>query len=149
MLVLLAGSGASVADEPEIYRCAQEDGTVAFQQMPCRPAAVAQPDPRDAEEAVTGNDASHRGATTDASPQAPKPGARSIPDAAPSAETAGNAERQPVPVSGDRADCEKSARDAIDAIDAELRASSKSDNDRARLDELLELTRQLRLCSRL
>ena len=41
MLVLLAGTGA--ATEPEIYRCTQDDGTVAFQQMPCRPAAAPQP----------------------------------------------------------------------------------------------------------
>ena len=56
---------------------------------------------------------------------------------------------QPVPMSADRAECEQTARDAIDAIDAELKASGNTENDRARLDELLELTRQLRLCRRL
>ena len=134
MSALLAGFGTGAAAEPDIYRCEQVDGTVAFQQLPCRPTPVVQPDARPAETSQI-----------DAAAETP-PAADSAPPGSTDDDTS---ERAPVPVSGNRADCEKSTRDAIDAIDAELQASVDTDKDRARLDELLELTQRLRMCKQL
>lgn len=144
MLALLAGFATGTTAEPEIYRCTQDDGTVAFQQMPCQPAPVAQPETRKANESQYEEQMQTR----------PEPGSARLPssttDTAPPEQTEVEPDqRKPVAVSGNRADCEKSARDAIDAIDAELQASGNPENDRARLDELLKLTRRLRLCKEL
>lgn len=141
MSALLAGFGTGAAAEPDIYRCEQVDGTVAFQQLPCRPTPVVQPDARPAETSQIDAAAETPPAASDATPAA---------DSAPPGSTDDDtSERAPVPVSGNRADCEKSTRDAIDAIDAELQASVDTDKDRARLDELLELTQRLRMCKQL
>lgn len=144
MLALLAGFATGATAEPEIYRCTQDDGTVAFQQMPCRSAPVAPPETRQADEPQYEEQTQTR----------PEPGGARLPssisDSAPPEQTEVDPDpRKPVAVSGNRADCEKSARDAIDAIDAELQASGNPENDRARLDELLKLTRRLRLCKEL
>lgn len=54
------------------------------------------------------------------------------------------------PVSQDRAECAKITRDAIDAIDLEMRTSTYTrDEGRAYLVELRELTQQLRACKQL
>ncbi|NND36750.1 MAG: hypothetical protein HKN81_06390 [Gammaproteobacteria bacterium] len=50
----------------------------------------------------------------------------------------------------DRAECEKTTRDAIDAIDREMRAHAYSkEQGQEYLAELLELTQQLRACKQL
>ena len=54
----------------------------------------------------------------------------------------------PEALSDDRAACEATTRKAIDVIDAELAADPNGDA-KARLDELLVLTRQLRACKSL
>lgn len=54
-----------------------------------------------------------------------------------------------VSISGDRAACEKSARDAIDAIDLEMRKGFTPEKRQQHLDELLVLTQRLRECKRL
>jgi hypothetical protein len=47
----------------------------------------------------------------------------------------------------DRAECEKTARDAIDAIDLEMRGSAYSkEQGEEYLAELLVLTQQIRTC---
>ena len=147
MLSLLAGSAAG---EPEIHRCPQDDGTVAFQQTPCRPAAAEPTGTTDADGPNGDGAARDRPLPASAGAASQRPRPESMRESAPPRQPTPPAEtEQPVPMSVDRAECEKSARDAIDAIDAELKASGNTENDRARLDELLELTRQLRLCRRL
>jgi hypothetical protein len=56
----------------------------------------------------------------------------------------------PEPVSQDRAECEKTTRDAIDAIDFEMRETpyTKEQGEEYRA-ELLALTQQLRACKQL
>ena len=56
---------------------------------------------------------------------------------------------RPAPLSQDRAEYEKTTRDAIDAIGLELRKNYSDDASKAYLAELLELTRQLRACKQL
>jgi hypothetical protein len=55
----------------------------------------------------------------------------------------------PAAVSQNRAECEKTTRDAIDAIDLELRKNDSRDAGREYLAQLLELTKQLRSCKQL
>jgi len=59
-------------------------------------------------------------------------------------------ETLPEPVSPDRAECQKTTRDAIDAIDLELRENAYTKEEgQAYLADLLELTQQLRACKQL
>lgn len=56
----------------------------------------------------------------------------------------------PRPASGNRRECEKAARDAIDAIDLQMRASSYTREELEGFKaELRLLTRQLRACKQL
>lgn len=56
----------------------------------------------------------------------------------------------PEPASQDRAECEKTTRDAIDAIDLEMRqAPYTKEQGEEYLAELLVLTQQLRACKQL
>ena len=56
----------------------------------------------------------------------------------------------PARLSVDRAACEKETRDAIDAIDVEMRQTSYSQEQGEQyLADLLDLTRQLRACKQL
>lgn len=56
----------------------------------------------------------------------------------------------PEPVSEDRSECEKKTRDAIDAIDLEMRQNAYTrEQGRAYLAELRALTQQLRACKQL
>ena len=142
MLIPVLAS-ASVAADTEIYRCRLADGTVAFQETPC---------PEPAEDTENGDET---GASLD------EPGA---PDASgdddvfdfinPFDEPASPPEPSdpalPEPVSGSRAECEKRTRDAIDAIDLEMRENDYSEEQgQEYLAELLVLTRQLRACKQL
>jgi hypothetical protein len=54
------------------------------------------------------------------------------------------------PVSPDRSECQKTTRDAIDAIDFEMRENAYTKEEgQAYLADLLVLTEQLRACKRL
>lgn len=134
-VALLTIPAISLGKEPEVHRCMQKDGTVAFQEMPC-------PEPEET------SDADDQGGRADPPPadeffdfvnpydepeQAPTP-METPPPAAPSE---------------NRAECEKTTRDAIDAIDLELRKNDSKDAGREHLAQLLELTKQLRSCKRL
>lgn len=56
----------------------------------------------------------------------------------------------PEPLSQDRAECEKTTRDAIDAIDLEMRENAYTrEQGRDYLAQLLALTEQLRACKQL
>ncbi len=104
--------GTSLSADTEIYRCALDDGTFAFQEKPC-------PEPEQEVDEPT----------------------------EPSAEPE---ERMPDPVTQDRAECEKSTRDAIDAIDLEMRQSTYSkEQGQEYLAELRVLTQKLRACKQL
>jgi hypothetical protein len=138
-VLMLAGAGATA--DTEIYSCLQDDGTVAFQQMPC-------PAP-----SVTADESSEIGENPDA---------RDLPAAdddvldfvnpydEPASSPPPPEADLPKPVSMDRAECEKTTRDAIDAIDLEIRENPHTKQQREEyLAELLALTQQLRACKQL
>ena len=59
-------------------------------------------------------------------------------------------EEMPQPVTQDRAECEKTTRDAIDAIDLEMRQTAYSkEQGQEYMAELRVLTQQLRACKQL
>ncbi len=127
-LLSMLTASASYA-ETEIHRCAQEDGTVAFQEKPCEEISEITNDTSETV-APTNEDDFFDFVNPFDEPQGP------------STETE--------PVSQNRAECEKTTRDAIDAIDLEMRETSysKEEGDEY-LAELLVLTRQLRACKAL
>lgn len=140
VVVVLMLAATSVAANTEIYRCQLEDGTIAFQATPCpEPAADAD-----------GGDDSGESADADEDP---------VEDDAfdfvnrfdePADPPAAEEEPLPEPVSQDRAECEKTTRDAIDAIDLEMREQAYTkEQGEAYLAELLALTQQLRACKQL
>lgn len=135
ILCLLFLPGVGNGAETVIYRCAQEDGTIAFQETPCTEAADE---------------------IEDESPQSTEYGAPAdtyfdfVNPFDEDENASAEAEQQStVPPSQDRAECEQTTRDAIDAIDAKLQNSDSREDDREHLAELLELTRQLRACKQL
>jgi hypothetical protein len=139
-LLVLMLAAASAAADTEIHRCLQEDGTIAFQEMPCPKQGV------DADD-VSKSDESRGAGENPASDDAfdfvnPFDEPARTPAAA---ETA-----RPEPPSQDRAECEKTTRDAIDAIDLEMRETTYTkEQGEEYLTELLVLTQQLRGCKQL
>jgi len=132
-MVVLILVGTNVIADTEIHRCLLDDGTFAFQEMPC-------PDPAD--DTDDGNEA-------DAEPVDRGTAAAANDDVFDFVNPFDEPAR-PEPVSQDRAECEKTTRDAIDAIDLEMRKSAYSkEQGQEYLAELLVLTRQLRACDRL
>jgi hypothetical protein len=139
MLVLMLAAASAVADT-EIHRCLLEDGTIAFQEMPCSERAVGT---NDGDESDDGRDAGENAAADDEFDFVNPFDEPASPPAA--AETT-----EPGPVSQDRAECEKTTRDAIDAIDLEMQETAYTrEQGREYLAELLALTRQLRGCKQL
>jgi hypothetical protein len=131
IVLMLAGTG--VAADTEIHRCLLEDGTFAFQEMPC-PAPAVNSD--DGIEAGKGHKDTETPAVND--------------DEIDFANPLHSEETLPEPVSPDRAECQKTTRDAIDAIDLELRKNAYTkEQGQAYLADLLELTQQLRACKQL
>lgn len=117
---------ASVSAETEIFRCPMEDGTVAFQETPCaEPVEEKETEPE---------------AEVQEERPAPLEPVSQVPVSDP----------LPPPTSDDRGECEKTARDAIDAIDLEMRRGNftreELENFKA---DLRALTRQLRACKQL
>ncbi|MFW2404225.1 MAG: hypothetical protein ACN4GT_05610 [Gammaproteobacteria bacterium] len=139
MLLMLVGT--SVTANTEIHRCSQEDGTVAFQEMPCPEPAMNADDGGDAAErhSDSGLPAADDGVFDFANPF-DEPASPSTP-------------MEPMPperASSDRTECVKMSRDAIDAIDREMRETAYSkEQGQEYLAELLELTQQLRACKQL
>lgn len=121
--------------QTEIYRCPQPDGTVAFQGQPCPetppPPEPAEPQP-DARAEAPGDDFFDFENPFDAPPEEPS---------RPPAEGEAPSE--------ERERCEKQARDAIDAIDLEIRRDASREQREEYLPRLRELTRQLRACKAL
>jgi hypothetical protein len=133
-------AAASTAADTEIHRCLLDDGTIAFQEMPC-------PEP-----AADASDGSESGETRNAEETPAADDAFDFVnpfDEPASPETAAEPTR-PEPVSQDRAVCEKTTRDAIDAIDLEMRETAYTpEQGQEYLAELLTLTQQLRRCKQL
>ena len=126
----------SAGAQTEIHRCAQADGTVAFQETPCpEPEAAPADEASDpVNEANTPwDDVADFVNPFDEAPERPLP---------PDADTR-------MRVSQSRVDCEQETRDAIDAIDLELQRDVAVDQRERYLDRLLELTEQLRACKSL
>lgn len=135
-LVLTAAGNAADTD---IHRCELEDGTVAFQEMPC-PEPTVRAD--DGSKATESHDESSNPAAGDDvfvnpfdEPADPEP---PVDPPLPEALTA------------DRTECEKTTRDAIDEIDLEMRGNAYTkEQGEEYLEDLLALTRQLRACKQL
>lgn len=140
VLALLTLVGMNVGAQPEIHRCAQADGTIAFQEMPCP-----EPMPADnADDGDTDDDSDREGlAPVDNFFDFDNPYDQSA-DLSALSEPAPDA-----PVSEARAACEKTARDAIDAIDLEMRKRYTKEQGQRYLAELLTLTQRLRACRQL
>jgi hypothetical protein len=140
---ILIFAAANAAAETKVYRCSLEDGTIAFQEMPC------------AEPAEDANDGSETDANQNAgNDKEPAAGDDAFdfvnPFDEPESPPASTKPVRPEPVSQDRAECEKMTRDAIDAIDLEMRNTAYTkEQGQEYLAELLELTRQLRDCRQL
>ncbi len=133
-----------VAAEPDIHRCPQADGTVAFQETPCAEPAV-EPQSADAEPEA-------QAAVSDDFFDFVNPYDEPVDE--PIAEAVDEAPAQsdvplPPPVAENRAECEKLTRDAIDAIDLEMRQGYTPEEGEQYKQMLIELTRQLRSCKQL
>ena len=128
----------SAAAQTEIHRCAQADGTVAFQETPC-PEPETTPGDAESDVAVEPATTIPADAVFDfTNPYDEAPG-RPLPS-----------EPDPrTPVSQSRADCEQETRDAIDAIDLELQQDGAAAQREQYLERLLALTEQLRACKTL
>ena len=132
-------AGTSVAADTEIHRCSLEDGTIAFQQTPCPEPAVHVDNGGEAggshnEDGTLAADDDDFVNPFDEPANPPTPAEPTPPE----------------PASQDRAECEKTTRDAIDAIDLEMRGNAYTkEQGEEYLAELLALTRQLRTCKQL
>ncbi len=140
LLTLLTLVTTSVSAQTEIHRCLQADGTTVFQQMPC-PETARNSDSEDKE----GGDQRDNEALVPADGYADFVNPF---DAAEDDSVAADTESEG-PVSQDRAACEKTSRDAIDAIDLEMRKGYSKEQGQRYLSELLVLTKQLRACKQL
>jgi len=130
--------GTSVSADTEIYRCVLEDGTFAFQETPCPEPAVYAED-TDERQSDSGSPVAHDDVFDFVNPFDEPTGPPTQPEAT-----------LPEPVSQNRAECEKTTRDAIDAIDLEMRKNPYTqEQGQAYLTELRALTQQLRACKQL
>jgi len=139
MVLMLAGTSATA--DTEIHSCLLDDGTIAFQQKPCPEPAVSAEDnsevgesPGAGETSAADDDVFDFVNPFDEPASLPPPSEPDLPE----------------PVSQDRSECEKMTRDAIDAIDLEMRESPYTkEQGEEYLAELLTLTQQLRACKQL
>lgn len=135
LVCTMAPCVSASAQDVEIHRCAQEDGTIAFQETPCpEPADDDDAEPKEEAEAPAASDGFFDFVNPyDESDEPPQPSEPALPKA----------------LTQDRADCEKTTRDAIDAIDLEMRKGYSKEDGKHYLADLLELTQQLRACKQL
>jgi hypothetical protein len=139
--VLMMFATTAVVANTEIHRCVQEDGTIAFQATPCpEPSVDVGDDSESVEDQGTDEEPIADDHVFDVVSPADEP--ESVP---PTAEPA-----LPEALSQDRAECEKTTRDAIDTIDLEMREQAYTkEQGEAYLARLLQLTEQLRACKQL
>ena len=139
VILMLAGTGTTA--DTEIHRCLLDDGTIAFQEMPCSERAA---DANDGSESDESRSAGETPAADDDVFDFVNPFDEPATLPAPSEP------KLPEPVSRDRAECEKMTRGAIDAIDLEMRETPYTkEQGEEYLAELLALTQQLRACKQL
>lgn len=138
ILILAATSAAA---DTEIHRCLLDDGTIAFQEMPCpEPAAPADERSEPEENRTEGETRAPRDDVFDFVNPYDEPGSAPPESDRNTLDSA----------SQDRAECEKKSRDAIDAIDLEMRESTYTkEQGEEYLARLLALTQQLRDCKKL
>lgn len=135
-ILVLTLAAASAAADTEIHRCLLDDGTIAFQEMPCSERTVDANDVSESEESRVADDDDVFDFVNPFDEPASPP-ATAEPTRA-------------EPLSQDRAACEKTTRDAIDAIDLEMRETAYTkEQSQEYLAELLALTQQLRGCKQL
>ena len=110
--------------QTEIHKCTDADGNIVYSQLPCASKNSIEPEETEAdEEAATDEQVSaNRESPVTESPQ-----------------------EQPES-EADRAACKKRNRDAIDAIDAEIRREYSPEKGEQYKQQLLALTRKLRQC---
>lgn len=139
-----ANPGAAIAlgQDTGIFRCPQADGTVAFQGMPCD-------EPSETEEAAAPESEADEEAGGDAATAADSRWDFDNPYDRPAAAELVPAADEPTERSAERVACEQTTRDAIDAIDLEMRRGFTEAEGEAYLAELLELTQALRACKTL
>lgn len=134
------GNSLSFGQGPEIFRCPQADGTVAFRGMPCEEPAAADGSDRD----------SHSDAAAGSDTEAGNDPMDFVnPFDTPDSAVLRSSSDESSPPSQERAACEQETRDAIDAIDVEMRKGFTEAEGEAYLAELLELTEALRNCKTL
>ena len=140
VVLILAGTGATA--NTEIHSCLLDDGTIAYQEMPCsEPAVNADDNGEVGESRNAGETPAADDDVFDFVNPFDEPASRPPTPSEP---------KLPEPVSQDRAECEKTTRDAIDAIDLEMRETSYTkEQGEDYLAELLALTQQLRACKQL
>jgi len=137
--LMTAASSTTLAD---IHKCADEQGSVVYQQLPC---------PTETAKAADANDAAESADTTTASDTAndwpPEPEQR---EHVAEPEQSSQIPAPQIPSTrkpGERLDeCKKRYRDQIDEIDAEIRESYSAEQGDQYKERLLALTRQLRGC---
>ena len=140
-IAVLMLAGTSPLADTEIHSCLLDDGTIAFQQKPCPEPAVKADvgsevgeSPGAGETPAADDDVFDFVNPFDEPASLPPPSEPDLPE----------------PVSQDRSECEKLTRDAIDAIDLEMRESPYTkEQGEEYLAELLTLTQQLRACKQL
>jgi len=127
---MLAGTSATA--DTVIHRCLLDDGTFAFQETPCSEAAA---DADVSSETPAADDGVFDFVNPfDEPASSPTPSEPTLPE----------------PASQDRAECEKTTRDKIDAIDLDMRENPYTkEQGEEHLAQLLALTRQLRACKQL
>jgi len=129
LLALLCAAALSVPTvAADIYRCTDENGNVAYLQLPCPPA-------EDVEREVT-PDADASQAELADNWMSAQPDAEQATNPAPSSRL----ENESLDT------CKKRYRDQIDAIDAELGSSWSADEVGNYKEQLRALTQQLRAC---
>lgn len=134
VLVVLMLAGTRVTADTEIHRCLLEDGTISFQETPCPEPAVHVDNGSESGTLAVDDDAFDFVNPFDQPDRPPMPAEPSLPES----------------LSQDRAECEKTTRDAIDAIDLEMRGTAyNKEQGEEYLADLLALTQQLRACKQL
>jgi len=140
-MVVFMLAGMSVAADTQIHRCLLADGTIAFQETPCPEPAVHVDNGSETNESHSESDTP---AADDNAFDFVNPFDEPAIPSTPAEPTL------PEAVSQDRTGCEKTTRDAIDAIDLEMRGNAYTKKQGEEyLVELLALTQRLRACKQL
>ena len=134
-------AATSTPADSEIHRCLLEDGTTAFQETPCTEPA----------EHVENSSEGGKSSSENSTPAADNDAFDFVnPFDEPANPSTSVEPTLRDPASEDRTECEKTTRDAIDAIDLEMRGNAYTkEQGEEYLTELLALTQQLRTCKQL